>query len=134
MFKENGAPLYVGRTGPTARHSDAGIDPVTSFRKRYDQHTQDATPPGAAPFARRLFLEAAGQRGYAIPQRWFDKRRSPEHAHLGDLWHEVKAHIRSMDVLISPIPEADPRGVLSTLAEVCAHVVYDTPYNDFRTS
>src|SRR4051794_16351237 len=57
LFSEGDQPLYVGRTGITARSRAKGGVPITSFRHRWDQHTQPGRPPGASSFAKRLTLE-----------------------------------------------------------------------------
>jgi hypothetical protein len=51
LFSEAGQHLYVGRTGITARSRATGNPPITSFRHRFDQHTQPGRPPGASSFA-----------------------------------------------------------------------------------
>jgi hypothetical protein len=76
LFSEAGEHLYVGRTGITARSRARGGVPITSFRHRFDQHTQPGRPPGASSFAKRLMLEDAAQLGLAVPDGWWDDRKT----------------------------------------------------------
>ncbi len=131
-FFEDGKPLYVGRTSITARTREEGGDPSTSFRTRYDQHTQDATPPGTAPFAWRLTKEALAKKGIDVPEDWWENRKGTA-SKIYDEYTAQKARIRKMRVKIATFDD-DERGVRSHTAEVYAHVQLKTPYNDFSTS
>jgi len=86
-FSDQGRPLYVGRTGITARTRRAGGTPATSFRSRFDQHTQERRPPGSAPFAMRLAVEEAERRG--MPSSWWSNTgtfMSPRRGHHRSEW------------------------------------------------
>ena len=76
LFSEEGQHLYIGRTGITARSRAKGEEPITSFRHRFDQHTQLGRPPGASSFASRLLREHAGELGLAVPSVWWPDRRT----------------------------------------------------------
>lgn len=75
LFTERGKHMYVGRTSITARSRESGRPPITSFRHRFDQHTQPGRPPGAASFANRLIHIAAKKRKIEIPSGWWDDRK-----------------------------------------------------------
>lgn len=131
LFSE-GRHLYVGRTGITER-ARAGITTSgTSFRSRFDNHTQPGTPPGTAPFANRLMRERAAELDIEIPTAWWENRKDTT-ANIYELFTEAKERIAQMECRIAPFLD-DERGVRSTVAETYVHAVLGTPYNDFSTS
>jgi hypothetical protein len=132
LFSEAGEHLYVGRTGITARSRAQGGVPTTSFRYRFDQHTQPGSPPGASSFAKRLMLERAAELDLAVPACWWGDRETTCSRIYG-LYKAAKTRIRAMECRVVSF-EDDIRGVRSTVAEVYAHVHLRTPYNDFSTS
>jgi hypothetical protein len=132
LFSEAGQHLYVGRTGITARSRAQGGAPITSFRHRFDQHTQRGRPPGASSFANRLVLERAAQLEIAVPRDWWTNRRTTA-AEIYDLYTAAKARIGAMECRVVPFTD-DIKGVRSTIAEVYVHVQLRTRYNDFSTS
>lgn len=132
LFSEAGQHLYVGRTGITARSRAQGGVPITSFRHRFDQHTQPGRPPGASSFANRLMRERAAELELAVPGDWWAGRKAtaPE---MYDLYKAAKTRIGAMECRVVSFAD-DLKGVRSTGAEVYAHVHLRTPYNDFSTS
>jgi hypothetical protein len=132
LFSEAGQHLYVGRTGITARSRAKGGAPITSFRHRFDQHTQPGRPPGASSFANRLMLERAAQLDLGVPDDWWADRKTTT-AEIYDLYKAVKKRIGAMECRVVSF-EDDIKGVRSTVAEVYAHAHLLTPYNDFSTS
>jgi hypothetical protein len=96
LFTESGRHLYVGRTGITARSRAGGGPPITSFRHRFDQHTQPGKPPGAAGFANRLMQMEANRRGIDIPSNWW-KNRHAEGAAVYHLFCAAKTRVGEMD-------------------------------------
>jgi hypothetical protein len=106
VFTERGKHLYVGRTGITARSRASGAPPITSFRHRFDQHTQPGRPPGAASFANRLMRKAAMRRGIEIPSHdgTLDRRRL---ARSVALWCGV-GHLQDLNVDVALTAERDP--------------------------
>jgi hypothetical protein len=82
LFSEGSQHLYVGRTGITAHSRAKGGAPITSFRHRFDQHTQPGRPPGASSFANRLMLERAAECDLVVPGDWWARS---EDDGLGDL-------------------------------------------------
>ncbi len=132
LFSEAGRHLYVGRTGITARARAQGGAPITSFRHRFDQHTQPGRPPGASSFANRLMLQRASERGIVVRADWWAARNA-DTAEIYDLYKAAKVRVGAMECRVVPFAD-DVRGVRSTVAEVYAHVHLRTPYNDFSTS
>lgn len=132
LFSEGSSHLYVGRTGITARARSGLTTSGTSFRARFDNHTQPATNPGTAPFANRLLRERAGELGVTIPASWW-KTRKQETSQIFDLDKQAKLRIGSMDCRVVPFDD-DGSGVRSTIAEVYVHVCLGTTYNEFLTS
>ena len=132
LFSEAGQHLYVGRTGITARSRAKGGEPITSFRHRFDQHTQAGRPPGASSFANRLMLERAAELELVMPGDWWADRTTTA-SEIYDLYRAAKARIGAMECRVVSF-EDDIKGVRSTVAEVYAHAHLRTPYNDFSTS
>lgn len=132
LFSDAGQHLYVGRTGITARSRAKGGAPITSFRHRFDQHTQPGRPPGASSFANRLMLERAAELKVVVPANWWPDRRTTA-LEIYDLYTAAKTRIGAMEYRVVPFAD-DIKGVRSTVAEVYAHVRLRTPYNDFSTS
>ncbi len=132
LFTERGKHLYVGRTGVTARSRASDSPPITSFRHRFDQHTQLGRPPGAASFANRLMRNAAKRRGLEVPGDWW-KNRKAEGAEAYALFCEAKTRIGAMDCRVVAFDD-DVKGVRSSIAEIYAHTQLRTPFNDFSTS
>jgi hypothetical protein len=132
LFTHRGKHLYVGRTGITARSRASGRPPITSFRHRFDQHTQRGRPPGAAAFAKRLTLAAARRRGIAVPSKWWDTRHE-EGAEVYRLFCAAKKRIENMECRVVAF-EDDIKGVRSSIAEIYVHTQLRTTYNDFSTS
>jgi hypothetical protein len=132
LFSERGRHMYVGRTGVTARSRAKGDQPITSFRHRFDQHTQLGRPPGAASFANRLMRQAATRSKITIPAGWWDARRS-EDGEACQLFRASKQRIATMECRVVAFDD-DLRGVHSTIAEVYVHTHLRTPFNDFSTS
>lgn len=132
LFSENGEHLYVGRTGIPARSRTTNRPPLTSFRYRFDQHTQMGKPPGAASFANRLMKAAAQELGITIPPNWWDEIRG-QGAAVYQLFCEAKARIGRMECRIAAFDD-DIRGVRSSVAEIYVHAHLATPFNDFSTS
>jgi hypothetical protein len=133
LFSEGAHHLYVGRTSITARARLASAPPTTSFRARFDQHTQAGRPPNRAPFAMRLALTAANAAGIALPPSdWWERRA--EYPELLALFTDAKRRIGDdMRVRIVAF-EDDILGVRSQVAEIYAHAMLGTQYNDFSTS
>lgn len=132
LFSEEGDDLYVGRTGITARTRRAGTAPSTSFRSRFDQHTQDGQPPWSAPFAMRLARAEAAQRDIPVPGDWWSNRK--DHLELLELFRAAKHRIADhMEMRIVSFDD-DELGIRSTIAEIYAHAMLGTPYNDFSPS
>jgi hypothetical protein len=132
LFSEADQHLYVGRTSVTARSRAGGLPPTTSFRRRYDQHTQFATPPGAAPLANRLTREAAEAREIDIPTGWWDIR-DDEGSEVFGLFNEAKLRVRAMECRVVAF-EDDAKGVYSSVVELYVHTQLATRFNDFSTS
>jgi hypothetical protein len=132
LFSEKSQPLYVGRTGITARSRAKGDPPITSFRHRFDQHIQPGRPPGASSFANRLMMAQAAQKGLAVSGDWWSDRKTTSAA-IYHLYKEAKTRIGEMECRVVAF-EDDLRGVRSTAAEIFAHVHLRTPYNFFLTS
>jgi hypothetical protein len=132
LFTDRGTHLYVGRTSITARSRASGRPPITSFRHRFDQHTQAERPPGAASFANRLMREAASRRGVVVPSDWW-KNRKVEGAEVYGLFRAAKTRIGSMECRVVAF-EDDTRGVRSSVAEIYVHTQLRTRFNDFSTS
>jgi hypothetical protein len=132
LFTESGRHLYVGRTGITARSRAGGGPPITSFRYRFDQHTQPGRPPGAASFANRLMQVEANRDGIDIPSEWW-KNRHAEGATVYRLFCAAKARVGDMDCRVVAF-EDDLRGVRSSVAEIYVHTQLRTRFNDFSTS
>jgi len=132
LFSEHGRDLYVGRTGITARRRRAGTPPSTSFRARFDQHTQAGRPPGTAPFAMRLAREAAEERRIDVPINWWKNR--DENPDLLSLFLSAKERIaETMEMRVVAFDD-DVLGIRSTIAEIYVHAMLLTPYNDFSPS
>lgn len=132
LFSESDEHLYVGRTGITARSRAKGGAPITSFRHRFDQHTQLGRPPGASSFANRLMLEHAAELDLEVPADWWTDRKTSA-SDIYDLYKAAKNRIGAMEFRVVAF-EDDVKGVRSTVAEVYAHVHLRTLYNDFSTS
>src|SRR3954452_11229738 len=130
-FTEQDRHLYVGRTRVTARARAGRTSSGTSFRSRFDAHTQPARPPGTAPFANRLMHEAAEARGIEVPPGWWD-RRGDEHKDILELFVQAKQRIAAMECRVVGFLD-DARGVRSTVAETYVHALLGTPYNYFLT-
>lgn len=120
LFSEEGKHLYVGRTGITARSRAQGGVPITSFRHRFDQHTQPGRPPGASSFAKLLMLERVGELGLMVPAGWWADRETTSST-IYDLYKAAKTRIGAMECRVASF-EDDVNGVRSTVAEVYAHV------------
>jgi hypothetical protein len=132
LFSEDGRHLYVGRTGITARTRRARIEPSTSFRSRFDQHTQDGSPPWSAPFAMRLAREEAAARGIEAPGDWWKSRE--DHPDLLELFLAAKRRIADrMQTRVIAFDD-DGLGTRSLVAEAYVHAMLGTPYNDFSPS
>ena len=132
LFSEPGQHLYVGRTGITARSRAQGGAPITSFRHRFDQHTQPGRPPGASSFANRLMLDRAAELDVVVPADWWTDRKTTA-SEIYDMYIAAKTRIGAMECRVVSFAD-DIKGVRSTVAEVYAHVHLRTPYNDFSTS
>lgn len=132
LFSEASEHLYVGRTGITARLRARGGIPITSFRHRFDQHTQPARPPSASSFARRLMLERAAELDLVVPAGWWADRETT-YSTIYDLYKAAKKRIGAMECRVVTFEDAI-KGVRSSVAEVYAHLHLRTPYNDFSTS
>jgi hypothetical protein len=132
LFTERGKHLYVGRTSITARSRARGGQPITSFRHRFDQHTQLGRPPGAASFANRLMLRVAASRGIDVPAEWW-KARHTEARDIHRLLCAAKARIGAMECRVVAFND-DSKGVRSSIAEIYVHTQLATRYNDFSTS
>jgi hypothetical protein len=132
LFSEAGQHLYVGRTGITARSRARGGAPITSFRHRFDQHTQPGRPPGASSFANRLMLERAAELDVVVAADWWADRKTTA-SEIYDLYTAAKTRIGAMQCRVVSFAD-DTKGVRSTVAEVYAHVHLRTPYNDFSTA
>lgn len=132
LFTERGKHLYVGRTGITARSRAGGGPPITSFRYRFDQHTQPGRPPGAASFANRLAQKTAMKRGIEIPGEWWENRKS-EGAEAYGLFRAEKTRIGAMECRVVAFDD-DLKGVRSSVAEIYVHTQLRTRFNDFSTS
>lgn len=132
LFTEGGKHLYVGRTSTTARSRAGGGPPITSFRYRFDQHTQHGSPPGAASFANRLMREDATSRGIEVPAKWW-KARHAEAREIYRLLCAAKDRIGAMECRVVAFTD-DSKGVQSSISEIYVHAHLATPYNDFSTS
>lgn len=132
LFSEGAEHLYVGRTGITARARAGETGSTTSFRARFDNHTQRGAPPGTAPFANRLMRERASELDLEIPKKWWD-RRNTEGAEVFELFCAAKKRIFGMDCRVVAFDD-DAMGVRSTVGETYVHACLGTPYNDFSTS
>ena len=132
LFTKESRHLYVGRTGITARTRRAGTAPSTSFRARFDQHTQEGRPPAAAPFAMRLAREQADRDSIAVPANWWPNRA--QHPELLGLFVAAKRRIADdMEMRVVAFDD-DELGIRSTIAETYVHAMLGTPYNDFSPS
>lgn len=106
--------------------------PSTSFRSRFDQHTQDGRPARSVPFAMRLAHEEAARRGIAVPSNWWRERE--ENPELLEIFTAAKRVIADqMEMRIVGFDD-DALGVRSSIAEIYVHVMLGTPYNDFSPS
>lgn len=132
LFSEAGEHLYVGRTGITARSRASGEPPITSFRHRFDQHTQMGRPPGAAALAHRLTRVAAAEQGVPIVPKWW-KHRSGEGKPVYEVFCDAKARVASMEFRKVAFND-DLMGVRSSVAEIYVHTHLRTSFNDFLTS
>jgi hypothetical protein len=132
LFTERGKHLYVGRTGITTRSRASGGPPITSFRHRFDQHTQPGRPPGASSFASRLMRNAAKRRGIEIPSDWWKDRRAASAEAYG-LFCAAKTRIGAMECRVVAFDD-DLKGVRSSVAEIYVHAQLKTRFNDFSTS
>jgi hypothetical protein len=132
LFTHRNTHLYVGRTGITAQSRASGRPPITSFRHRFDQHTQRGRPPGAAAFAKRLTLAAAKRRGIEVPSKWWDTRLG-DGAEVYGLFCAAKKRIENMECRVVAFDD-DIKGVRSSVAEIYVHTQLRTTYNDFSTS
>ena len=132
LFTERGKHLYVGRTGITARSRASGGPPITSFRHRFDQHTQLGRPPGASSFANRLMRNAARRRGVEIPSEWWKDRHAASAEAYG-LFCAAKTRIGAMECRVVAFDD-DLKGVRSSVAEIYVHAQLNTRFNDFSTS
>jgi hypothetical protein len=132
LFTENGNHLYVGRTGISVRARARGGTPITSFRHRFDQHTQPGRPPGASSFAHRLMLQRAFDLGIHVPSEWWTDRDTSA-ANIYAVYRQMKERIGAMECRVVGFVD-DVKGVRSTVAEVYAHAQLGTLYNDFSTS
>ena len=130
LFTENGRHLYVGRTGITTRTRRAGTEPRTSFRMRFDQHTQAGNPPWSASFAMRLARIDAREAAVEIPPGgwWPTKDHHPD---FNQLFTAAKLRVGDeMEMRVSPFDD-DERGIRSLVAEAYAAAILQTPFNDF---
>jgi hypothetical protein len=133
LFSEGDNHLYVGRTGITARTRKAGTAPTTSFRVRFDQHTQAGQSPGSAPFAMRLALADARDEGIAAPPSGWWKHKA-NYQEFNGLFLDAKRRIGDeMSTRIVPFDD-DILGVRSAIAEMYVHAILRTPCNDFSPS
>jgi hypothetical protein len=132
LFTERGKHLYVGRTGITARSRASGGPPITSFRHRFNQHTQPGRPPGAASFANRLMRTAAKRQGIEVPGGWWENRHADAIEVYG-LFCAAKTRIGAMECRVVAFND-DLKGVRSSVAEIYVHTLLATRYNDFSTS
>jgi hypothetical protein len=132
LFSAGDEHQYVGRTSITARSRAGGGVPITSFRHRFDQHTQLSRPPRASSFANRLMLERAAARGLEVPTKWWVDRKTTT-AEIYDIYKEEKLRIGAMECRTVTFDD-DVKGVRSSVAEMYAHVHLGTSYNDFSTS
>lgn len=132
LFSEEREDLYVGRTGITARSRAKGGEPITSFRHRFDQHTQQGRPPDASSFANRLMRRHAAEAGLVVPSGWWADRDTTARE-IYALYKEQKKRIGTMECRVVPFDD-DVKGVRSTIAEIYVHALLGTPYNDFSTS
>ena len=127
-----GRHQYVGRTGITARSRLAGSTPSTSFRARFDQHTQDGRPPWSAPFAMRLAREEAALEDLDVPTAWW--RHRTDHPQLHGLFTAAKRRIADEMQMRIVAFDDDIKGIRSTVAETYVHALLRTTYNDFSPS
>lgn len=132
LFTDGGQHLYVGRTGITARARAGTTESNTSFRARFDNHTQRGTRPGTAPFANRLMRERATEGGIEIPHEWWTKREA-EGAEIFGLFCEAKKRIFQMECRVIGFDD-DTKGIRSTVGETYVHARLGTPHNEFLTS
>ena len=129
LFTEAGRHLYVGRTGITTRTRRAGTTPSTSFRARFDQHTQDGRPPWSAPFAMRMAREQAREVGIEVPPNWWTARA--DRPDVLELFTTAKRRIADgMEMRVVDFDD-DALGIRSTVAEIYAHAMLRTVHNDF---
>ena len=110
LFSEAGQHLYVGRTGITARSRAQGGAPITSFRHRFDQHTQPGRPPGASSFANRLMLKRAAELDVVVPGDWWSDRGTTA-SEIYELYRAAKTRIGAMECRVVPY-EDDVKAVL----------------------
>jgi hypothetical protein len=146
VFTQGNDDLYVGRTGITARTRRSGGRPSTSFLARFKQHTLPGSPPASAPFALRLALATAIDRGVEVPsspgsREWFKAYRhglklgeASEHHAFGELFQEHKDLIADdMTMRIVGFHD-DALGIRSSVVEMYFAAVLRTPFNDFSPS
>lgn len=133
LFSEAGQHLYVGRTGITARsRAQEDSPPITSFRRRFDQHVQLGRPPGASSFARRLTLERAADLDLLVRGDWW-KHRATSASEVYEIYKDAKRRIGAMECRVVAFAD-DIKGIRSTVAEAYVHTQLRTFYNDFSTS
>lgn len=147
LFSDGEVPLYVGRTGITARSRAAGKKPTSSFAKRWEQHTGEKSAPNSAPFAYKLASVLADLYEFDKPKQlkarfefdrtadWFRKVKDlDEPVELYLAFQEAKRFLREdLDFRFVAFDD-DVRGVRSHVAEVYADCILQANYNDFSTS
>lgn len=145
LFSEGETPLYVGRTGITARARAAGKDPRTSFLHRWNQHTASGSSPNSAPFAMKLARELANCLGLEGPrelkerfglrrtEEWWSLRTMSEPPDYYLAFQAAKSFIGELNFQVIAFDD-DVRGVRSHMAEVYMDVVLQTTYGDFSPS
>jgi hypothetical protein len=145
LFSEGETPLYVGRTGITARARAAGKDPRTSFLQRWNQHTASGSPPNSAPFAMKLARELATRFGLEGPrelkerfglkrtEEWWSLRNMSQPPDYYLAFQAAKTYVAELNFQVVAFDD-DVRGVRSHVAEVYMDVVLQTTYGDFSPS
>ncbi len=145
LFSDGETPLYVGRTGITARARAAGKDPQTSFLHRWNQHTAFGSSPNSAPFAMKLARELATCLGLEGPRElkerfglrrtdeWWNLRTMAEPPDYYMAFQGAKSLVSELNFQVVAFDD-DVRGVRSHVAEVYMDVVLQTTYGDFSPS
>jgi hypothetical protein len=146
LFSHGLEPMYVGRTGITARARKTGKEPSTNFYQRWSQHRSEGSSPSSAPFAFKIAMGNAEAFGVPTPRelkesgaikkisQWWSLRETTEEPEFCAVFEEAKAFIRDeLDFRCVEIVD-DVRGVFSHVAEVYADVILKTHFGDFSTS